>query len=90
VSGRTQSSYLNVIDLDLRYLYSGGTAGKSLSSFLVDALLMGPPEVRKMLKALKPDIARGYSLKLCDCLGVEPDVPGECLSGNVFGAEGSQ
>ncbi len=31
---------------------------------MADALLKGPPEVRKMLKALKPDIARGYSLKL--------------------------
>jgi hypothetical protein len=64
VSGRTRSSYLHVLDLDLRYLYSEETEGKNLSSYLAEALIKGPPYVKKMLKALKPDISRGSSLKL--------------------------
>ena len=64
VSGRERSSFLACLDLDLRYLYSGEAAGKSLSKILDCAYQMGPPHVKKLLKALKPDILRGGSLKL--------------------------
>jgi hypothetical protein len=42
VLGRTRNSYLNILDLDLGYLYSGGAEGKSLRSFLAKALVKGP------------------------------------------------
>jgi uncharacterized C2H2 Zn-finger protein len=64
VSGRERSSYLAVLDLDLRYLYSGALMGQSLSKILALGWSEGPPFVKKMLKALKPDRLRGGSLKL--------------------------
>ena len=64
VSGRVRSSYLNVLDLDVRYLYSGETCGKSLGSILALAFERGPPFAKQMLRALKPDKTRGASLKL--------------------------
>jgi hypothetical protein len=64
ISGRERSSYLNVLALDLRYLYSGGTARKSLEGLIALARERGAPEAKRTLKALKPDTARGGSLKL--------------------------
>ena len=64
VGGRDQSSYLNTIALDLRYLYSGAPAERSLDDFLSMAFREGPKHAKKVLMALKPDIARGSSLKL--------------------------
>jgi len=64
VSGRARSSYLNILALDLRYLYSGLPAGRSLDDFLARAHRMGPADTKKVLMALKPDVARGCSLRL--------------------------
>ena len=65
VSGRERSSYLNAIDLDMRYLHSGSTARKSLDGLLAMARRQGLSEVGKYLKTLKPDTMRiGCQLRL--------------------------
>jgi hypothetical protein len=64
VSGRQRSSFQNVLDLDLRYLYSGAPVVKSLDDILTVASCKGMPYVKHMLKALKPDFSRGASLNL--------------------------
>lgn len=66
VSGRERSSYLAVLDLDLRYLYSGKSSvqDKSLNKLLAMAWSEGPVKAKQVLKALKPDFSRGGSLKL--------------------------
>ena len=64
VSGRQRSSFLNVLDLDVKYLYCGEPVSRSLESLLDLAWRRGPPFVKQMLKALKPDLSRGASLKL--------------------------
>lgn len=68
VSGRERSSYLNILALDLRYLYSGETSGRSLDDLLALAYRMGPAHAKKVLMALKPDVARGGSLRLVTSL----------------------
>ncbi len=50
VSGRTRSSYLNVLDLDLRYLYFGGTTGKSLSTLLGRGQCQRAPTFQKVVE----------------------------------------
>jgi len=50
--------------LDLRQLYWGEAAGKSLSKILACAYKIGPPYVKNKLKALKPDNLRGGSPRL--------------------------
>jgi hypothetical protein len=64
VGGRERSSFLNVLALDVKYLYSGTPAGKSLDDLIVDAHCLGLWRHNRVLMALKPDTTRGRSLKL--------------------------
>jgi hypothetical protein len=54
VSGRIRSSYLNILDLSLRYMYSGNCR-KEPEQFPGGGPRKGAPYVKKMLKAPKPD-----------------------------------
>ena len=69
VLGWQWSSYLNVLDLNVRYLYSGEPYGKSLSSILAIAFEKALPFTKHMLKALKPDRMRGASCNNCENSG---------------------
>jgi hypothetical protein len=64
VGGREQSSFLNVLALDVKYLYSGTLAGRSLDDLTNDARCLGLWRFNRVLMALKPDTTRGLSLKL--------------------------
>jgi hypothetical protein len=63
--GRSErSSFLNVLALDVKYLYSGTPAGRSLDDLIIDAHCLGLWRFNQVLMALKPDTMRGRSLKL--------------------------
>jgi hypothetical protein len=57
VGGREQSSFLNVLALDVKYLYSNTPGGRTLDE-------LGIWRFKQVLKKLKPDDERGRSLKL--------------------------
>jgi hypothetical protein len=64
VGGRERSSFLNVLALDVKYLYSNTPGGRTLDHLLTEAQGLGIWRFKQVLKALKPDNERGHSLKL--------------------------
>jgi uncharacterized C2H2 Zn-finger protein len=68
VGGREQSSFLNILALNVKYLYSGTPAGRSLDDLVNDAQGLGLWRFNRVLMALKPDTTRGRSLKLVSAL----------------------
>jgi hypothetical protein len=74
VGGRERSSYLNVINLDLKYLNSGSTSVGSLENLVSLARTSNPPKLKRVLNGLKPDLAKGSKLKLVN----ERPKPFEC------------
>jgi hypothetical protein len=64
VGGRVRSSFLNVLALDVKYLYSDTPGGQTLDELLTEAQGLGIWRFKQVLKALKPDAERGCSLKL--------------------------
>jgi hypothetical protein len=64
VGGRERSSFLNVLALDVKYLYSNTPGGRTLDDLLAEAQGLGLWRFKQVLKALKPDPERGRSLKL--------------------------
>lgn len=66
VGGRARSSYLNVLSQDLKYLNSGDSESpfKDLSHLMAKMSDIGPPGITKALKAMKPDVTRGSSVRL--------------------------
>jgi hypothetical protein len=64
VGGRERSSFLNVLALDVKYLYSNSPGGRTLDELLTEAQGLGIWRFKQVLKKLKPDDERGRSLKL--------------------------
>jgi hypothetical protein len=64
VGGRERSSFLNVLALDVKYLYSGTPAGRSLDDLVNDAHCLGLWRFNRVIMALKLNTTRGRSLKL--------------------------
>jgi hypothetical protein len=64
VGGRERSSFLNILALDVKYLYSDTTGGRTLDELLTEAQGLGICRFKQVLKALKPNAERGRSLKL--------------------------
>ena len=65
VGGRERSSYLNVLVQDLKYLYSGELPQvPSLAEYCHLMQAVGPLHIQRVLKELKPNTARGSSLRL--------------------------
>jgi hypothetical protein len=64
VGGRERSSFLNVLALDVKYLYSNSPGGQTLDELLTEAQWLGIWRFKQVLKKLKPDDKRGRSLKL--------------------------
>jgi hypothetical protein len=64
VGGREQSSFLNILAIDVKYLYSNTPGGRTLDELLTVAQGLGILKFKQVLKALKLDTERGRSLKL--------------------------
>jgi uncharacterized C2H2 Zn-finger protein len=64
VGKRERSSFLNVLALDVKYLYSDTPGGQTLDELLTEAQELGIWRFNQVLKALKLDAERGRSLKL--------------------------
>jgi hypothetical protein len=64
VGWREQSSFLNMLALDVYYLHSGTPAGRSLDDLINDVHCLGLWIFNRVLMALKPETTRGRSLKL--------------------------
>ena len=67
ISGRSRSTYLATLEKDAKFLYSGETAvdGNCLEYLMNLAVgFGGPPSVRKVLNALRPDTEKGGKLRL--------------------------
>ena len=78
VSERAQSMFLNCLDLDVRYLYSGGPVVKSLDHILTVAFINGIP----FAKAEAGPIERGQS-DLSSCQSQGACVPSNGLLGPI-------
>jgi hypothetical protein len=64
VIGKEQSSFLNFLALDVKYLYSNTPGGQMLDNLLSEGQGLGLWRFKQVLKVLKPDAKKGHSLKL--------------------------
>jgi hypothetical protein len=79
VSGMELNSFLNVLALDVKYLYSNTPGRQTLDDLLAEAQGLGLWRFKQVLKVLKPDHARGCSCSIC--IAKTANMPCCCMHG---------